>query len=46
VHRSIAGGGSLLLRFDVGRPDDLAPFLGIVGDELAPFLGIVGDELA
>src|SRR6202044_3351817 len=25
VHRNIAGGGSLLLRFDVAPPDDLAP---------------------
>ena len=24
-----------LLRLDVGRPDDLAPFLGFIGDELA-----------
>jgi len=25
-----------LLRFDVGRPDHLAPLLGVIGDQLAP----------
>jgi hypothetical protein len=35
AHCSIAGGGSLLLLFDVGRPNDLAPFFGFMGDELA-----------
>ena len=35
VRRSIAGGGSLLLHFDVGSQDHLRPLLGLLGDELA-----------
>ena len=33
--------GSASLRFDVGRPDDLAPLLGVVSDELAKIGGTV-----
>src|SRR5215831_1400564 len=34
-----SGGRTALLRIDVGRPDHLAPFLGLVGDELAEVHG-------
>src|SRR5215470_14662832 len=45
VHRSIAGGGLLLRRFDVGRPDHLAPFLSLVRDEFAEIGGRTGKHL-
>ena len=37
--------GPILLRLDVGRPDHLAPLLGVVGDELAEVGGRAREAL-